>query len=101
MTPAQSQWLRDRIAEGVERHAELVAKQQSLADWPRGAWDDPPALFIYDTPAMFAYYLGPEGTVYRYDMDRFVPELDEVTDRATIREVLAKAAERFPTLSTS
>ena len=99
MTPQQSAWIRERIAEGVRRHTELVAKRESLADWPRSAWDDPPALLVYATDAMFAYYLGADGSVYCYDMDRFRQELDPVADPMTIREVHAKAAELFPALA--
>ena len=98
MTPAQSAWLRARIAEGVARHDELVANRQALADWPRSAWADPPALLVYATEALYAYYLGPDGTVYVHDMDRFAQELDEVTNPEAVREVYQQARTRFPEL---
>ena len=98
MTPAHTAWLRARIAEGVKRHAALVSQQQSLADWPPSAWADPPALLVYATDAMYAYYLGPTGTVYQYDMDRFSPALD-VVGADLVREVYQRARETFPELA--
>jgi len=99
VSPAQSQWIRERIAEGVKRHADLVAARQALADWPRGAWEDPPALLVYCTDAMFAYYLGPDGTVYVHDLDRFAQEVDAVDNTETIREVYERAGAKFPELA--
>jgi len=99
MTPAQQAWLRAQIAAGNARHAQLVAQQQSLSDWPRSAWDKPPALLVYATEAMFAYYLAADGRVYQYDMDRFAPELDEITNAEMVREIYAKAREVFPALA--
>ena len=99
VSPAQAQWIRERIAEGVKRHEQLVAAKQSLADWPRSAWVDPPALLIYCTDAMLAYYLGPDGTVYVHDMDRFAQAVDEVGNAETIREVYERAGAKFPELA--
>ena len=88
MTPAQSSFIRERIAR-------LLATSQG---WPAQAWEKPPALLVYATDAMFAYYLGPDGTAYAYDMDRFLPEL-EIVDEATRREVYRRAGEEFPVLA--
>lgn len=98
MTPAQSTWIRAQIAAGIERHDELVAKKASLADWPRNAWPDPPALLVYADAALFAYYLDADGRVYAHDMDRFAQEVDEVTDPAKVREVYQRAREKFAEL---
>lgn len=99
MTPAQSQWIRARIAAGVRRHDELVAAKQSLADWPASAWADPPALLIYCDDAMYAYYLGADGTTYYYDLDRFRQELCPIGDATKIREIYKRAGEAFPELA--
>ena len=99
MTPEQSAWLRGQIAAGVKRHEELIAAKQSLADWPRSAWEDPPALLIYCDSAMYAYYLGPNGKTYYYDMDKFWPELHEIGLAETIREIYKRASETFPELA--
>jgi hypothetical protein len=88
VTPTQSTFLRERIAR-------LLATKQG---WPAVAWADPPALLIYATDAMFAYYLAPDGTAYVYDMDRFVPELTVVGEHEK-REVYKRAGEAFPVLA--
>ena len=88
MTPAQSKWLRERIAAGVR-----------LSDWPARAWKDPPALLIYADDALYAYYLGLDGTAYYYDMDRFAQELCPIGDASKIREVYKRAGEAFPELA--
>lgn len=101
MTPAQARWLRERIAEGVRRHDELVAARQGLTDWPRAAFANPPALLVHTTAAMLAYYLAPDGTVYELDLDRFAQELEPISNPETIREVLAAAAAKHPELRQS
>ncbi|MBA3502567.1 MAG: hypothetical protein M4D80_30475 [Myxococcota bacterium] len=88
MTSAQSSFICERIAR-------LLATKQG---WPAQAWENPPALLVYATDSMFAYYLAADGTAYVYDMDRFLPELD-VVDEATKREVYRRAGEEFPVLA--
>ena len=48
---------------------------------------------------MLAYYLGPDGTVYVHDMDRFAQAVDEVGNAETIREVYERAGAKFPELA--
>lgn len=91
MTAAHREALRKLVADALANHTSL--------EWPRAAFEPQQALLVYATDALFAYYLGVDGTVYEHDMDKFGHTLDPVRDRAKIREVYAKASELIPALA--
>ena len=77
----------------------LIARALPTADWSYNpAVEKPRSLLIYSTEALFAYYLAPDGVAYELDLDRS-PRYERIESVDTIREVYAKAAERFPELS--
>jgi len=80
--------VRTRIEALVD--AELAQAQR----YPPTALARERAVLVYSTEALFAYYLGADGAVYELDMDSS-RSAEATTDAATIREVYAKAKERF------
>jgi hypothetical protein len=86
MTDGQRSWLRSQL------------ETADHSGWPPAAWQDPPALLVYATDALLAYYLAPDGRVYELDLDRAAQTLDEVTDPARVREVHERAHAAWPAL---
>ncbi len=78
---------------------ELVTK--ALLDrsgvYPPRAIADPPALLVHATPALLAYYLGPDGAVYELDLDSTRGPV-RVSAASTIREVYEAAVAEHPEL---
>lgn len=82
----------DRIARRVDEALTTVSS------YPPDALDRQRAIFTHISPAMFAYYLGEDGTAYELDLDA-VRSAYVITSIASIREVYERAIERFPELA--
>jgi hypothetical protein len=93
-----------RYAGGVTpEHAQAIrtlvaAAQADAKTFPAQAYAEEEALLVHSTNALFAYYLGADGTVYELDLDKALGGLEPVGDAAQIREVYAAAAAAHPEL---
>ena len=77
----------------------LIARELPNANWShKPAIEDPRALLVMSTEALFAYYLAPDGTVYELDLDRS-PRYEKVESAERVAEVYAAAARKFPELA--
>ena len=83
--------LRDRIAARVDEG------RRRGGGYPPDALAEVDAVLVYETSAMFAYYLGDDGAAYELDLDSS-RSAEVVTSVSTTREVYEQAIEKWPEL---
>ena len=81
----------------IRREIDAQPPDGSLGNWPRQIMNEHDVLLI-DGNDVVLWFIGLDGTLYSLDTDRIARKLEPESDPEIVRDVIARAAERFPEL---
>ena len=91
--------MKPELSATIKQLVDQALAKHKAGMWPPEAYAKEQALYIYQNDAMYAYYLGVDGSVYEMDLDKFMPPLELMTKAETIKKVYAEAVVKYPELA--